>query len=135
MKILKTLRSFGKQNESKFMNNKSILEPLALKFVNHLVEERFDSAAEMISVEKKVEWNQDSIKLEYLAMIEYGESKPNHIEVMVFDSMSDWPSKEGNDLGWVYVAICGEGYSEAVAVIFKNDVKGPVIRNIEWGRP
>ena len=135
MKMIKTLRSFGSQRESKYMTNKSVIEPLALKFANHLVKERYDSATQMISIEKQTDWNSNWIKSEYLEMIEYGEGKPNHIEVMVFDSMNEWPSKNENDLGWVYVAICGEGYNEAVALIFSECNKETMITNIEWGRP
>ncbi len=48
------------------------------------------------------------------------------------------------DIGWAYVAICGDGYagegsagqySEAVTIIVMQEHTKHVIRNIEWGRP
>jgi len=49
--------------------------------------------------------------------------------------MVDWPAREENDLGWIYVAISGSGYSEAVALIFSKNKSEILIRDIEWGRP
>ena len=111
------------------------LKKLALDFANHLIAGEFDLASKMVAPAKSSEFNETWIASEYEEMIEYGDGKPNHIEVMTQDSMNNWPAKQDNDLGWVYVAICGDGYSEAVAVIFNAHESMPMIREIEWGRP
>ncbi|HNC91251.1 MAG TPA: hypothetical protein PL000_20160 [Anaerolineales bacterium] len=49
--------------------------------------------------------------------------------------MEQWPDQRPNDVGWAYVAIDGEGFSEAVTVIVENERQTPAIRYIEWGRP
>ena len=115
--------------------NKSTLEPLALKFANYLVKGQYGYANKMIVAEKQTQWNSDWIESEYLEMIDYGEGKPDHLEVMTFDSMADWPAREENDLGWVYLVISGSDYSEAVALIFSKSKGEILIRDIEWGRP
>jgi len=111
------------------------LDQLALDFVNLVVSGKYGLASNMVAPSKKSEYSAVWIATEYEEMIEYGDGSPNHIEVMNKDTMSDWPSKEEDDLGWVYVAICGDGYSEAVAVIFSNLELPASIREIEWGRP
>jgi hypothetical protein len=115
--------------------NSSELESLAFIFANYIFQGQFIIASKIIVPEKKSEMNSDWLESEYSEIIEYGDNPPDHIEVMVFDSMHEWASKEENDIGWVYVAIAGVGYSEAVALVFSNINSKAFIRNIEWGRP
>lgn len=56
-------------------------------------------------------------------------------EVEVIDVMAFWPSKQPGDIGWAYVAISGEGFSEAVTVVVSRVNGSLLIRDIEWGRP
>jgi hypothetical protein len=49
--------------------------------------------------------------------------------------MEDWPNKEEDDIGWAYVALSGDSFSEAATVIMKLEDGRMVIRSIEWGRP
>ena len=51
------------------------------------------------------------------------------------EDMREWPTRQDPDIGWAYVAICGEGFNEAVSVIVSEEGGQAVIRNIEWGRP
>jgi hypothetical protein len=50
-------------------------------------------------------------------------------------TMTVWPGKQPADLGWVYVSIGGEAYSEAVAVAITSEDGKPRIREVEFGRP
>jgi hypothetical protein len=70
------------------------------------------------------------LRSEYEAMIEYGRSPPERVEVT--NVLDEWSAKESHDIGWAYVAIGERGYSEAVGVIVTD--RG-LIRQIEWGRP
>jgi hypothetical protein len=47
----------------------------------------------------------------------------------------DMPDMTPADLGWVYVAISGESFSEAVTVVVTREDGGAKIRELEWGRP
>ena len=76
---------------------------------------------------------QDDSYKELGEMIEYGEGPVSHVEVM--NEMTDWPDKKNNDVGWAYVALVGEGFSEAVAVVVSNIDCNLKITSIEWGRP
>lgn len=56
-----------------------------------------------------------------------------HIEALeASDALS---GHESADLGWVYVAIRGANFNEAVTVIVANENGVGRIRSIEWGRP
>lgn len=50
-------------------------------------------------------------------------------------SESDMANMHTNDLAWVYVAISGAEFNEAVAVIVTREHGQLRIRSIEWGRP
>ena len=49
--------------------------------------------------------------------------------------LEDWPDKQENDVGYVYVALDGEGFCEAVTVTLTREAGEIRIRELEWGRP
>lgn len=106
---------------------------VAFEFANTIVNGDFAAAHELLAEQQQSEWSPDSLKEEYEEMTEYGESPINHIEVM--NEMIEWPTKKDNDIGWAYVTISGDGYSEAVAVVVCSENRQLKIREIEWGRP
>ncbi|NGP88037.1 hypothetical protein [Fodinibius halophilus] len=74
------------------------------------------------------------------------EDMQNKFEVIVTDDwnigqivageyMASWPNKQPEDLGWVYVAISGDLYSEAITVTICNENDQLKIREVEFGRP
>ena len=101
---------------------------VALAFAKALVSGDYSKAYSLIALPEKINLEQD-----FTEMIEYGEGPVNHIELM--NEMDSWPGKQQDDLGWVYVALSGENFSEAVSVVVSK-VKGAIkITEIEWGRP
>ena len=106
---------------------------IAFDFATALANSDYTSAHGLLSESLKNEWSSDSLKKEYEEMIEYGEGDVTHIEVM--NEMIEWPTKENNDLGWAYVAMSGNDFSEAVAVVICNEKNHLKVREIEWGRP
>jgi hypothetical protein len=55
--------------------------------------------------------------------------------VTVVQTMTQWPAKQPSDLGWVYVSIGGDVYSEAVIAIITLENGRPKVREVEFGRP
>ncbi len=106
---------------------------VAFEFAKYIVDGNYNAAHCMLDEKLRNEWNPDSLKEEFEDMIDYGEGPVNHIEVM--NEMTDWPSEEDNDIGWAYVALSGENFSEAVAVVVCQEVNQFKIKEIEWGRP
>ena len=66
-------------------------------------------------------------------MTAYAEGPIQEVEVM--DTLDSWPDKLQGDVAWVYVALTGESFTEAVAVVLTNSTHGIRIGEIEWGRP
>ena len=55
--------------------------------------------------------------------------------IEIGETLKDWPGKGPSDLGWVYVSIGGDVYSEAVTVVITLENGGPKVREVEFGRP
>jgi hypothetical protein len=55
--------------------------------------------------------------------------------VEVIQETADWPTKAKEDVAWVYVALSGDGFSEAVNVLIAREDGHELIRSVEWGRP
>jgi hypothetical protein len=56
-------------------------------------------------------------------------------DVEVIQETADWPTKAKEDVAWVYVALSGDGFSEAVNVLIAREDGHELIRSVEWGRP
>ena len=114
-------------------NKNQAYSKVALTFASALVSGNYEQAHTLISQSRKNEWSASWLQAEYEEMIAYGDGPPNFVEVM--ETMEDWPARQEEDIGWAYVAIAGNEYSEAVAVIICNESGCMRIRDIEWGRP
>lgn len=106
---------------------------VALKFANALASMEFDLAYSMLTNATRQVMSKDDLIDDYTRMISYGDGSANDCEVMVVDD--DMPGMGKHDLAWVYVAICGVGFSEAVTVLVVDDESTTAIRIDGWGRP
>ena len=104
---------------------------LAQQFAQALANQDFTQAAAHISGDAQGQYSAEKLQQAYLAMIDYGDSSTVY-EVEALEYLDEWPDKQPTDLAWIYVAIEGDGFGEAVAVVITQDQK---IRGIEWGRP
>lgn len=55
--------------------------------------------------------------------------------IEVGQTMTTWQGKQPSDLGWAYISVGGDVYSEAVTVIITEENGEPRIREVEFGRP
>jgi len=55
--------------------------------------------------------------------------------IEVGEAMEDWPGREPSDVGWVYVSVGGDVYSEAVTVVVTREEGELRVRAVEFGRP
>ncbi|MBW4481787.1 MAG: hypothetical protein KME14_04515 [Tildeniella torsiva UHER 1998/13D] len=108
---------------------------LAVQFARALTDGNFALAHTLLLPELSADLTPARLRETYEAMIEYGDGPPTNVELIV--TMEQWqlPEQRLTDLGWAYVAIAGDGYSEAVTVIVEDAGDGPAIRYLEWGRP
>lgn len=116
-------------------NHEAPYAQLATQFARALTDGDFALAHTLLSPELRADLAPDRLRATYEAMIEYGDGPPTDVELIV--TMEQWqlPEQRPTDLGWAYVAIAGNGYSEAVTVIVEATESGPAIRYLEWGRP
>jgi hypothetical protein len=113
--------------------NDSAYGALALKFARALADNRVDTAYAMLSSGTRSAMSKEDLAEQYQDMISYGDGPANLCEVMIVDD--DMPKFGAHDLAWVYVAICGPGFSEAVAVVVVDEGHTTAIRLDSWGRP
>ena len=106
---------------------------VALTFARALVEGRYADAHAMLTPELAAEQTAGELGAVYEDMISIGDGPPEVVEGVT--TLDEWPDKEPGDIGWAYVAIYGDGFSEAVAVVVTEHEGQPAIRYIEWGRP
>jgi hypothetical protein len=55
--------------------------------------------------------------------------------IQVGQTMTSWPAKQPGDIGWAYVSIGGNTYSEAITVVVTSENGQQNIREVEFGRP
>ena len=108
-------------------------ENLALKFANALVKGEFEVAHSMLSSTLREKMSIEDLSCDYEEMIEYGTGPVT--ETIATLEMQDYPDRQNNDLGWAYISMSGEDFSEAVAVTVCEEDNSKKIRELEWGRP
>jgi hypothetical protein len=108
---------------------------VAVQFAKALAAANFDQAHGLLSAELRADYSPGRLRADFEAMTEYGAGPPTLVELIITLEEWQWPEQQPEDLGWAYVAIANDTYSEAVAVIVKRENGMAVIRYVEWGRP
>jgi len=109
---------------------------VALAFARAIAAGGYDLAHSMVSAPLQATTSASQLEEEFIAMIEYAECPPENLpDVEVTEAMNDWPAKQDGDVGWAYVAMSNDYYSEAVTVVVAHEDGSSVIREVEWGRP
>jgi hypothetical protein len=116
-------------------NHEAPYAQLAVRFANALVAGDVGQAHTLLSAELRPDLTPDRLREACERMIEYGDGPPTDVELIITLEQWQLPEQRPTDLGWAYVAIAGDGYSEAVNVIVEATAGQPAIRYLEWGRP
>lgn len=106
---------------------------LALQFAQALAGQRFEEAYQLLSAASRATLSLADMREAFLHMIAYGDGPADVCEVMIVDDSA--PQQTPHDLAWVYVAICGPEFSEAVSLTVVDDAGQFRLRIGEWGRP
>ena len=106
---------------------------LATDFVRALASRDYGRAYAMTSEDYRAGASQAEMQAAFEAVIplDWGDTEPIEIGL----TMSDWPGKQSDDVGYVFVSIYGDVYSEGVSVVVASGGDSLVIRGVEWGRP
>ena len=107
---------------------------VARDFAQALADENYERAASFLAPALSDLTGEAGLLRDMRNMVEVADdSRVTHVELM--NTLDDWPARQPGDAGWAYVAMSGDGFSEAVAVVV-SDCDGELkIREIEWGRP
>ena len=63
---------------------------------------------------------------------EFPQEEP--LEIVAMMAEDDMPNLQSGDLGWVFVAIAGTEFNEAVTVVVTDEGGAAKIGVIQWGR-
>jgi hypothetical protein len=114
-------------------DNESPEAKLAVEFAQAVTSGNYAHAHELLSSSLRATLSPAQLKTDFTNMIGDAGGVPTTIATTM--TMDSWPDKKADDLKWVYVAIAGEAYSEAVTVVVAREGGKLVIRSVEWGRP
>jgi hypothetical protein len=106
---------------------------LATSFADALVAGNFKKARALLSHSLKRSTSEKALAKSLEDLLPSAQSTIDDSNVV--DTMDDWPDKKPGDVGWAYVALNGDGFSEGVSVTVSKEGTGLAIRDVEWGRP
>ena len=87
----------------------------------------------MLSADAKMIYSPLELKEQYSEMT--GHTSGPAPDVQVIQELHYWPGMKADDIAWIYVALSGATFSEAVSVIVCREDGEVGIRSVEWGRP
>jgi hypothetical protein len=106
---------------------------IALEFARSLAAREYPRAYAMTSHGYRQKSTVDDLRTGFEAIVptDWGTIGP----IEVGQTMTSWPGKQPGDVGWAYVSIGGDVYSEAVIVVVASENGQAKIREVEFGRP
>jgi hypothetical protein len=106
---------------------------VALEFTKSLAAREYAKAYAMTSQQYRKRTTMEQLRTDFETIVPTDWGRMGPIEVG--QTMMSWPGKQRADLGWAYVSIGGNVYSEAVTVVVAMENGEPRIREVEFGRP
>jgi hypothetical protein len=104
-----------------------------LEFATALVSRDYATAHAMTSSEYRRSTTVAEMQAAFEAIVPTDWPTVGPLEVVV--TMERWPDQQPSDVGWAYVSIGGDVYSEAVIVVVALEAGALRIRTVEFGRP
>lgn len=106
---------------------------VALDFSNALATRNYGAAYALTSSEYRDRTSVQAMQAAFEAIVpsDWKTVGP----VAVGEAMEEWPGKKPSDVGWAYVSIGGDVYSEAVTVVVTREEEALRVRTVEFGRP
>jgi hypothetical protein len=113
--------------------NKSDYRQIALEFAKSLAAREYPKAYEMAANEYRGRTTVEQLRTAFETIVptDWGTVGP----IEVGQTMTTWRGKRSSDIGWAYVIIGGDVYSEAVTVVVTSERGQAKIREVEFGRP
>ncbi len=106
---------------------------LALAFARALTRRDHAAAYELTSRDYQRRVSLDAMQTAFDAVVPADFGPVTSVEAG--HTMESWPDKQAADVGWVYVSIGGDLYSEAVTIVVTMEDGNLKVRDAEFGRP
>jgi len=106
---------------------------VALAFVEALARRDYPAASAMTSKQYQAVTTMEAMRTSFEAIVPTDWETVDPIVIGM--AMESWPGKEPHDVGWTYVSIGGDVYSEAVTVVVTLEEGELRVRTVEFGRP
>jgi hypothetical protein len=106
---------------------------VGLAFARALARRDYPAAYAMTSGEYRSRTTMADMQAAFEAIVPMDSPMAGSVEVGL--TMETWPDKQPSDVGWAYVSIGGDVYSEAVIVVVAQEAGTLKIRTVEFGRP
>jgi hypothetical protein len=106
---------------------------VASQFASSLSQRDYSLAQSFLSESLKAQLTAQQIQQNYEGMT--AASNGAALTTEVVETLTDWPDKQSGDVGWAYVAINGDTFSEAVTLTLCEEQGNTVVRDVVWGRP
>jgi hypothetical protein len=113
--------------------NTSDYRQTALEFAKSLAARDYRKAYSMTAREYRKRTTAEQLRTAFETIVPNDWGPMGLIEVG--QTMENWPGKQPTDIGWAYVSIGGDVYSEAISVVVTSENGEAKIREIEFGRP
>jgi len=95
----------------------------------------YAAAHSLLSKSAQAIHSPESLKQSVEELISVGDGPITDVDLVSECILEHWPAKQAGDVGYVYVALTGDGFCEAVTVSLTREADGIRIRELEWGRP
>jgi hypothetical protein len=106
---------------------------VALEFARALADGRYEHAHGLLAEDLARELTPSKLKESYEGMIAYGAGPARHVFLLY--ALGYRPGRRPHEIGWAYVVIAGDEFSEAVTIVVSLERGRAVVRQVEWGRP
>jgi hypothetical protein len=117
------------------MDDRAVSLDVARRFGQLIVRQEYQAACLLLTKEAQSAHSPGTLKAAVNAMIAYARGPILRSQVCEEVAIEDWPGKRPSDVGIVYVALTGDGFSEAVTLTLARELDGISIRDLAWGRP
>src|SRR6185295_403186 len=106
---------------------------VSLDFANALAARDYDVAYALTSKDYRDSTSVQALQAAFETIVPVDWTTVGPIEVG--QTMDDWPGREPSDVGWAYVSVGGDVYSEAITVVVTLEDGELRVRTVEFGRP
>src|SRR5262245_6245687 len=105
---------------------------IAEQFGRSIAQGNYAAAHSLLSDAARGSNSPDDLKQAVEQMIAIGDGPIMDVAIVNECVLENWPAKQDNDVGYVYVALTGNGFCEAVIVTLAREAGEIRIRELEW---